>query len=834
MNKTIKNLITAFMIFSLAASPLAMPNTSNTVEAATKKISINNVPYGTLTMKKGTTFQLKAKAGSSKKQKITYSSSNKKVATVSSKGKIKAVKNGKTTITIKAKIGNYKKAQVKVTVGTKVSQIKVLRPAMVIYAGSTATIKSEVLPSKASNKTINYSSPNKKIATVSNTGVVKGLKAGTAQITLTAKDGSGIKTKITVKVEKDSSKVQLVDDFYQNVNAELINNTDLDINIGEWSQFSHLEDKQEAELDTILEDVSKTANPQGSVADQVSDVYQTALDTETRNKQDIKTIQEYFDKLEQVTDIPSYMTLIGELSKEGMDGIFSTAVTSDLKLANTNRVYFNEMYLGVYSPEYGYTALAYLNPYKNYIKRLLELSGESKEEADSHAEEIMTFQQNISRYALSMTDAYDTDKLYNPYSILQLENMFTNCDIKAYLNAAGFEKVNTFILLNPSMLKALNTYLTTKNLNLLKEFAKFRILYLYAPYLTTDFYDAYEDFYTVLNMEKKQTIEDFSKDMVESVLNWNMSKLYVDKYVNKNTKSDLTTMVDKIIQQYYAEIQSCTWMSQQTKDNAIKKLDTMKTYIAYPDDWSNYTSNCQLKGSSEGGILSENMKQLYIDSKVNQLNKLNESYNTNQWITSPLTINAYYMPTANSITIPVGILRDAIYDANKNDAANYGTIGVIIGHEISHAFDATTGSFYDENGNSSNWWTDSDRTKYQAIQKKLENYYNTFEVLPGVFQNGLTTLSENIADLAGANCTIKLVENTSSARDTYFRSYANLWASKMTDKTVNYYVNYDNHSLKKVRVNAIVSLMDEFYETYNVKSTDAMYVAPEDRIKIWY
>ncbi|MDE7422612.1 MAG: Ig-like domain-containing protein [Lachnospiraceae bacterium] len=833
MNKKTKNVMAALMLFTMTASSLTMPDMANIAKAATKKITINNVPYDTLTMKKGTTFQLKAKAGSSKKQKITYSSSNKKVATVSSKGKIKAVKNGKATITIKAKIGNYKNAQVKVTVGTKVSQIKVLRPAMVIYAGSTATIKSEVLPSKASNKTINYSSSNKKIATVSNTGVVKGLKAGTAQITLAAKDGSGIKTKITVKVEKDSSEVQLVDDFYQNVNAELINNTDLDVNVGEWSQFSQLEDKQEAELDTILEDVSKTANPQGSVADQVSDVYQTALDTETRNKQDIKTIQEYFDKLEKVTDISSYMTLMGELSKEGMDGIFSTAVTSDLKLANTNRVYFNEMYLGVYSPEYGYTALAYLNPYKNYIKRLLELSGESKEEADSHTEEIMTFQQNISRYALSMTDAYDTDKLYNPYSILQLENMFTNCDIKAYLNAAGFEKVNTFILLNPSMLKALNTYLTTKNLDLLKEFAKFRILCLYAPYLTTDFYDAYEDFYTVLTMEKKQTIEDFSKEMVESVLNWNMSKLYVDKYVNKNTKSDLTTMVDKIIQQYYAEIQSCTWMSQQTKDNAIKKLDTMKTYIAYPDDWSNYTSSCQLKGSTEGGILSENIKQLYIDSKVNQLNKLNESYDANQWIASPLTINAYYMPTANSITIPVGILRDAIYDANKNDAANYGTIGVIIGHEISHAFDAT-GSLYDENGNSSNWWTDSDRTKYQAIQKKLENYYNTFEVLPGVFQNGLTTLSENIADLAGANCTIKLVENTPSARDTYFRSYANLWASKMTDKTVNYYVNYDNHSLKKVRVNAIVSLMDEFYETYNVKSTDAMYVAPEDRIKIWY
>lgn len=321
--------------------------------------------------------------------------------------------------------------------------------------------------------------------------------------------------------------------------------------------------------------------------------------------------------------------------------------------------------------------------------------------------------------------------------------------------------------------------------------------------------------------------------MTENILTWNMSKLYVDKYVNKNTKSDITTMVKKIIKQYYTEIQSCTWMSQQTKDNALKKLDTMKNYIAYSDDWDSYTPNCQLKGSLEGGILSENIKQLYIDDRESQLKKLNEAYNANHWNASPLTINAYYLPTANSIIIPVGILRDAIYDADKSDAANYGAIGVIIGHEISHAFDAT-GSQYDENGNSSNWWTDSDKAKYQTIQKKLENYYNTFEVLPGVFQNGLTTLSENIADLAGANCTIKLVGKSRSARDTYFRSYANLWASKMTAKTTHFYINYDNHSLKKVRVNAVVSLMDEFYETYNVKNTDAMYVAPKDRIKIWY
>lgn len=833
MRKITKTAMAILLAISMISCPMALPYASNTAEAATKTVSITNVSYGTLTLKKGGSFQLKAKAGSSKKQKITYSSSNKKVATVSSKGKIKAVKNGKATITIKAKLGNYKKTQIKVTVGTKVSQIKVLKPAMVIYAGSTGTIKSQVLPEKASNKTVNYSSSNKKVATVSTTGVVKGLKAGTAQITIAATDGSGTKTKVSIKVEKDSSEVQLVDDFYQNVNAELMNNAEMDISLGEWSQFSQLEDKQVAELDAILEDVSKTSNSQGSAEDQVSDVYQTALDTETRNNHNIDTIQEYFDKLEQVTDISSYLTLMGELSKEGMDGIFSTAVASDLKLANTYRVYFNEMYLGIYAPEYSYTTLAYLNPYKNYITRLLELSGENTEEAVSHAEEIMKFQQNISRYALFITDAYDTDKIYNPYSILQLENIFTNCDINTYLNAAGFENINTFVILNPSMLKALNTYMTPKNLDLLKEFAKFRILYLYAPYLTTDFYDAYEDFYATLTMEEKQSIEDFSKDMVESVLDWNMSKLYVDKYVDKNTKSDITMMVEKIIQQYYEEIQSCTWMSQQTKDNAIKKLDTMKSYIAYPDDWSNYTPDCQLKGSSEGGVLSENIKQLYIDAKEAQLDMLKDSYDTNQWIVSPLTINAYYLPTANSITIPVGILRDAIYDTNKSDAANYGTIGVIIGHEISHAFDAT-GSLYDENGNSSNWWTDADRTKYQEIQKKLEDYYNTFEVLPGVFQDGLTTLSENIADLAGANCTIKLIENSQSARDTYFRSYANLWASKMTDKTVNYYLTYDNHSLKKVRVNAIVSLMDEFYETYNVKNTDAMYIAPEDRIKIWY
>ncbi len=830
--ETKKKAIAILTIATMIVTSVVIPNEEH-AEAATK-VKITNVSNGTLTIKKGSTYQLKAKAGSKSKLKFSWKSSNPKKVSVSKKGKIKGLKNGKATITVSVKGKKYKKAKVKVTVGTKVSKVKVLRPAMVLYAGSTATIVSQVLPQKASNKKVKYTSSNEKVARVSNKGVVKGIKAGTAKITIKATDGSGKKTTVTVKVAKDANEIKLVDDFYQSANSEILNSADIDLKTGRWSQIDTIDDKVQERIDEIIEDVSTKSNKEGTVEDNVADFYQTALDTKTRDQQNIKTIQGYLDEINQVSDLEEYITLQGKLSKDGVDGGFDTFVYNDLNNVNRYQVYFDEINTGISYLEFfdeDYENVK--KEYTHYVEKLLKLSGETAQQASSNAAKVIDLQRNMAAISINTFNSYNINFIYNEYTLEQLKAIFTNCDISSYLQAAGYGDVNTFIVCNPKQLRKMNEYLVNSNLSLLKEYTKLQVLFQYAPYLTTKFYEAYETFDAVWNMkEEKESIEEVSKTIVKKALSWDISKLYVERYVSTDTKKNVEKMVDSILEEYRSQINNCTWMKSATKKEAIKKLDKLTKNISYPDDWSEYLTEADFKGPDEGGTFSDNVKMLYKELEESERKLLGTTADGSEWDSTPLLVNAYYMPYFNSITIPIGITDETLYSADKSDSANLGALGIVIGHEISHAFDAD-GSNYDENGKKRNWWTASDKKQYNAILKKLEKYYETFEVLPGVFQDGEKTLSENIADLAGANCVIKLVENNKEARNEFFMSYANLWAGKMTDRVTMINLIQDVHSNWKVRVNAIVSLMDEFYETYNVKKTDAMYVAPEDRIKIW-
>ena len=836
MKRTAKK--TAAVMLTAAAvlvTSVAVPKPEN-VAAATKKVTITNVSNGALTIKKGSTYQLKAKVGSNSKLNFTWKSSNAKKVSVNKNGKIKGLKKGTATITVSVKGKNYKKAKVKVTVTTKttVSQIQVLRPAMVVPAGNTATIVSKVLPTNASNKKVKYTSSNKKVASVDSKGVVKGIGEGTAKITIKAADGSNKKTVVTVKVLKDASEVKLMDDFYQSANADILNNTELDEKAGSWSQFSILEEKIEDRVDEIIDALSKEVNQEGTIEDNLSDFYKTSIDTKTRDDQKLKTIQGYLDEINQVTNIDEYVVLQGKLSKEGIDGIFSTFVYNDLKDTANYQVYFYEINTGLSETEF--SSIMYnkvKTEYVKYVKKLLELSGETAEQAAANASDIIAFQRNVATTNKSILDSYNIDNIYHKYTVEDLEKAFTNCNIRSYLQEAGYGNVESFIVYNEEQLVRVNKYLKSSNLDMLKEYAKLNVLFQYAPYLTTEFFEAYETFDTVKNMEKeKETVEEFSKRTVQEGMTWDVSKLYVEKYVTADTKKNVETMVDTLIKKYNEQINACSWMTKATKKEALKKLDKITKNISYPDDWSSYTTKVQFKGIDEGGILSDNVQMLYKEIEEDERSLIGTTTGKEEWIMPPLDVNAYYMPSFNSITIPIGITEGAFYDANRSEAENLGLLGVVIGHEISHAFDAE-GSKYDENGEERDWWTASDKKKYEAILQKLEDYYDTFELLPGVFQDGETTLSENIADLAGASCAVKLVGNSKEERMKFFESYANVWAGEMTEDEIKANLLLDVHANQKVRVNAVVSLMDEFYETYDIKSTDAMYVAPANRIKIW-
>lgn len=781
--------------------------------------------------------------------KFTWKSSNSKIVSVTKNGKIKGLKDGKTaTITVSNK--NYKSAKLKVTVGTEVSSLYMVRPIIVTVAGGKTAINPKIMPDKASNKTLSYKSADKKIADVDNNGIIYGIKEGTTKITAVSTDGTNKKTTVTVKVADNLGEVLASDDFFENINADLINNAGID---SDWSIFDDIDNDMYNKYMNILNEVSEKTNQDDSSEDNVSDLYLTAKDTMARDKNKADGLSKYFDEINKVSNINEYLKLAGRFSKAGIDGIFTTEVQPYVEDVKKAKVYFGGAAVIVPKTMLENKDIEDLSEdYHTLVKKLFLLSGESEETAEAHTTAVINLQNDLNieteaEYPEGVETAIqDTIKEYTKE---QLKGVFTNGDITAYLEEAGYGKEDSYLIMYPKHLEKVNSYLKEENLDTLKAYAKLILLYRYAPYLTTNIYDDYIQVYSTVTGKDKMTLNEFIKETVGSLMIWDMSKLYADRYVPAGTKEDVTKMVDEIIGQYYKSIGNCTWMSDETKANAMKKLDKMQKNVCYPDDWKPYVLNCNLKAPEEGGTLVENIEMIYQEQDERERAQLeNGALKADVWAESPLVVNAWYIPNNNSITIPYGILSGAAYDVNASKAANYGGIGAVIGHEIGHAFDPT-GSEFDENGDERNWWKKSDRENYKKIQQKMIDYYNSFEVAVvevedpegknaaqtlAAFQNGEFTLGENIADLSGVSCVVKLVGEDKEARKEFFESYAHLWANTSSPFVKLILAYLDPHSAAKVRVNAIVSMIDEFYETYDIEETSAMYVAPEKRIKLWY
>ncbi len=835
MRKSFKQMGAVLMAMAVTVSTVTVPQ--NTASAkATSKVKITNVSTKTLTITKGSSKQLKAKAGG---KKITWSSSNKKVVSVSKKGKIKGLKKGKATITAKAK--NAKKATIKVTVGTKVSKVKLLRQAYVTYEGGKTSIRPTVLPSKASNKKLSYTSSNKKVATVNSKGVITGMKAGTAKITIKASDGSGKKVTATVKVLKDQSVVTAVDDFYQSVNNDTIAGATINSETLMWSEFDEIQEEVDQRVDSIVKDNGSYEN--GSSQANIQALYTTGTDMTGRNNSGVSELKEVFDKIEACTTMDEFLKAQGEMSLAG----YNTVIPLDVSLDVTDYKNY-KLYLGVLNsmlPKSAFTDKEFLNTYRSFCEKMLQETGESATDAASHTSSIINLQNAVAidynallLPYMSMSEEEMTkalmERLYKSYTPDQLKSTFTNCDITTFLNAAGYGSVNEVVVILPENLTAVNGIMVESNLAALKEWAKFQVMYQYAPYLSSSIYDAYAKFEYEYTGQEIGAAQEYMLDTTKSLLEWDISKVYTDKYVTAADKSAVTDMANKIKTQYYTQISNCSWMSEATKANAKKKLDTMAVNVLYPDNYAPYLLETALSGSAINGTLSGNMKAIFQEIEQSQHKAFGTSLSGNDWLLSPLTVNAWYMAYNNSITISAGIVGDVTYSSSRSEAANLGGLGAIVGHEISHAFD-DSGSQYDQNGDKNNWWTAEDTAKYKQIQDKLVEYYNTFELIDGMqtFQDGKQTLSENIADLAGVSCVVKCVDNNVDARKEFFTSYGKMWACKMSDYAVKYYADLDVHSNNKVRVNAVLPMLNEFYETYAVSEKDAMYVAPENRISIW-
>lgn len=637
--------------------------------------------------------------------------------------------------------------------------------------------------------------------------------------------------------ETDHS-IRMEDDYYDYVNHELLEETQIPADSNNWGYFYQLDQEAYEELNGVLkETVEKRKQYEaGSLEQKIGDFYLTALDLEGRRQAGFGDLKPYMESIQNASTIEEYIDSVGRLSSDmGFYSILAMIWSEDMEDSSRYACYLDGADLGPGKETLEDASLGELmKEYQAYIGRTLEFTGMEKEQAEQAASEILAFQKDLAASALPLADQDAPEKIYNVYSSEDLERLFSNIETEKMLQAFHVDGQEVYIVAQEELTKKINEYLTEENLPLLKNYSLFCLVQDFSPYLTPEIRDNSLDW---VNRQKgiaeKETEEKQASKMTQSLLGFEFGRLYVERCFSQEDKQNIRDMVEQILKAYEDRIRELDWMGEETKTAAIKKLKTMTLKIGYPDQWPDYYAKAQVMPAEEGGCLINNFISLQKASNAVCQEKYRKPVDKGEWGMTPQTVNAYYNPTGNEIVFPAAILQAPFYDSEADFASNLGGIGMVIAHEISHAFDSS-GSLYDENGNYHVWWTDEDRAEFKELAQSVIDYYDGQEGFEGRFVNGAQTLNENIADLGAVNCITSIVGDDEDSLKKLFHQYAVVWASKYTDESMIQRLNIDVHSPAKVRVNAVLGATEAFYKAYpEIKEGDKMYVAPEKRVKIW-
>lgn len=612
-----------------------------------------------------------------------------------------------------------------------------------------------------------------------------------------------------------------IDNYYEYINKETIKDKE-----DGWSYIDDINKEISNDANNIAKEIIN--NPTTSEEKNIKEFYNEYLNIEFRNKNGLKDLELYIDKINKTTNINDFITEAIKLEKElSIELLMSKSIMKDFKTGK------NILYITPIPMDYGYSSDYYSNEtlttvknnFKLYNNKLLREYGYTAGEALDITNQIDDFYTNLANNSLKQDDLLNTEKYYNIIDKSALSKIYTNLDINKYFNELGLSKIDKLSLVDEKSYQELNKYLTNSNLSLWKNIATIKILQTYAEYTTEN----YETIFTKLNknlLGKEYTREETAYDLIKQIYPNEISKNYNNKYLSDDTKNYISNLTNEIIKEYEDMINT-SWMDNETKSKAVTKLNNIKINIgtSYIKDLSSYydfNSNISLV---------KNIINLNKVVRAASYEMLDTTTTTNAL--PDYTFNAYYDVTSNSINILTGSTK-VIKDIN-NKYENLGSIGFIIAHEISHAFD-NNGSKFDENGFLSNWYTTSSQEKYQEIQNKVIDYYNNYEIIHNVSNNGTRTIGENIADLGAMECiTNILIRNNANKKDyqTTYESFAKVWANNYSKSTKVLQSLIDTHSPNEIRVNGVLSSTERFYETYKIDSKDLMYIEPEKRVNIW-
>ncbi|NHM07829.1 M13 family metallopeptidase [Flavobacterium sp. CYK-4] len=645
-------------------------------------------------------------------------------------------------------------------------------------------------------------------------------------------------------------KVKPGDDFYRFVNGSWLDKTQIPSDKTSWGTMTEIYENTNKEVAKILKEATASGK-YASNTDQgkAINLYTSVMDTLTRNKQGIDPIKPYLAKIDAVKNLQDLQTLITEMEPLGGIGFFAMYIGADDKDSNKNSVNIAPGKLGLPDRDY-YIADDKESKDKRakYVLHLTRMLGFLNPDMKANsvaAEKILALETAMSQPRLDRVERRDSRKQYNPMTVTELQKLTPAINWNAYFTALGITNLNSVIVTQPRYMTALHNILTENQLDAWKAYMRWVILNRTAGQLSDAIAEANFDFYgkTLNGIQKRRPLDERALQTVNSSIGQALGKLYVEKMFPAEAKNKAESMIKNIITAYKTRIDNLSWMSAATKVKAQEKIDKMIIKVGYPDNWKDY-SKLQITAASEGGSFFENSNNLARWNFNNQIDKLNKPVDKTEWFMAPQTVNAYYNPSYNEIVFPAAILQAPMYDYRVDEALNYGAIGAVIGHEISHGFD-DSGSRYNAQGNLSDWWTEEDLKKFTELGGALADQYSALEPYPGVHVDGKFTLGENIGDLGGVNAAydglqlyLKSSKNPGlidgyTPEQRFFISWTRAWRAKTREESIKTQVKTDPHSPDQYRGYVPLQNIDAFYKAFDIKKGDKLYLEPSKRVKIW-
>lgn len=635
-------------------------------------------------------------------------------------------------------------------------------------------------------------------------------------------------------------------DFFQYANGGWIKKNPMPEEYSRWGAFEVLNKKNKEQIKTIIDEASADKKAtKGSISQQIRDFYLAGMDTVTIEKLGITPLQPTFDEIAKLAKVEEMIPFLVSLNLKATYPLFNPYAGQDDK--NSTRIIANLYQGGLGLPERDYylsketRSVEIRKAYINHLEKMFVLTGKTAEEAKSIATLIMKIETEMASASSSMTELRNPVANYNLMTMAEVQKEYPNLNIKSYFDAAGLAELTEVNVCQPKFFAQINKMIKSVSLEEWKTYLVWNVLNSNASLLSTPFEKQNFYFYeTVLSGIQKQKVR--SERMIEATnggLGEAVGKIYVEKYFPKEAKEKMTVLVGNLKISLGETIKNLDWMSAETKEKALEKLAAINVKVGYPNKWKDYSSI----DISADKYLQNMWNCAAFEYKFN-LNKIGKPVDREEWGMTPQTVNAYYSPNMNEIVFPAAILQAPFFNINADDAVNYGAIGVVIGHEMTHGFD-DQGCMYDKNGNLNNWWTKEDAEKFAAKTHILVEQFNEFILLDSLHVNGEMTLGENIADNGGLfvayAALLKSYEKSGlpapkdglTYQQRFVISYAQVWRQSIRDEELMRRLKEDVHSPGEARVNGALKNLPAFYEAFNIKEGDPLYLPVDKRAKVW-